>query len=95
LLTALNREINEELGVKHFFNLLPQAFLLTICLISDAKQCKEHFDIWFLLETNGLDFKVNPTEFYDTGWFTIAEAKNIIVDLYNLQAMEIVENKSS
>src|SRR5665213_1066199 len=57
LLETLNREINEELGVKSFFKELPPPFLLTITPIENTTQpCKTHFDIWYLVKTDGSKF---------------------------------------
>ena len=88
LLGALNREIAEELGVKDFFSEQPTPFLLTITHINEKVACKEHLDIWFLLKTDGSNFKVDPQEFYNTGWFSLTEAKLIIVDEPNLKAIQ-------
>ena len=92
LLAALNREINEELGVAHFFPELPRPFLITITPINNPVQpsCKEHLDIWFLLETNGSNFNVDPSEFNTSKWMNLAEAKNIITDEANLKAIDII-----
>jgi 8-oxo-dGTP pyrophosphatase MutT (NUDIX family) len=95
LLQALNREISEELGVNNFFSQIPIPFLFTITPISNIKQsCKEHFDIWFLIPTDGTGFNINPEEFFDTKWLTIDEAKTIVVDLANRQALEIIKKRA-
>jgi hypothetical protein len=44
-------------------------------------------DIWFLLETDGGNFNVDPHEFYNTKWMTLEEAKNMITDKANLKAV--------
>lgn len=94
LLEALNREIDEELGVKQFFKEMPSPFLLTITPIENRVQsCKTHFDIWYLLNTDGANFNVNPGEFYDTNWLTIDEAGKIVTDPPNRKALEIVKKK--
>lgn len=88
-LTALNREINEELGVTNYFSQLPEPFLITITPISNpAQPCKEHLDTWFLLETDGAHFNVDPQEFHETRWIGLEEAKSIVTDKANLQAIE-------
>jgi len=87
LIIALNREISEELGVKDFFSETPTPFLLTITHINEKISCKEHLDIWFILKTDGSNFKVDPQEFYNTGWFSLTEAKQIIVDNANSKAI--------
>jgi 8-oxo-dGTP pyrophosphatase MutT (NUDIX family) len=94
LLTTLNREINEELGVKNFFKQLPSPFLLTITPIENKTQpCKAHYDIWFLVKTDGHDFKVGTEEFHDAKWMTIKEAKEIVTDPANIKALEILGDK--
>ncbi|MDP2951336.1 MAG: NUDIX domain-containing protein [bacterium] len=62
---AVNREINEELGMKNFFKIEPNPFLLTITPIEkDVRSCKAHYDIWYLVETDGSNFNLDPTEFF-------------------------------
>lgn len=92
LLEALNREINEELGVKNFFKNEQLPFLLTITPIDNEIQpCKAHYDIWYLASTDGLNFHIDPAEFHDVKWLTIDEAKKIITDKANVKALEIIE----
>jgi 8-oxo-dGTP pyrophosphatase MutT (NUDIX family) len=91
LLEALNREIKEELGVANFFPELPKPFLISITPINNpAQPCKEHFDIWFLLETDGGNFNVDRREFHNTKWMGLDEAKNIITDEANLKAISLI-----
>lgn len=92
LLEALNREIREELGVTNFFPTLPKPFLITITPIDNPKQpiCREHLDVWFLLETDGSNFNVDPQEFHSTKWMTLKEAKNFLIDEANLKALDIL-----
>lgn len=94
LLQALNREIMEELGMKDFFPILPDPFLLTITLIKTPKYpCKEHLDTWFMVETDGSDFNVDPKEFHNTKWLPVSEAEKLDTDEANLKALEIINNK--
>ncbi len=89
---ALNREINEELGVKEFYREEQSPFLLTITPIESRVQpCKVHYDVWHLMPTDGSDFNIDPTEFHDTKWLTIDEARRIVTDEQNLKALEAVE----
>jgi 8-oxo-dGTP pyrophosphatase MutT (NUDIX family) len=92
LLYALNREINEELGVPDFFPKLPKPFLITITPINNPAQpsCKEHLDIWFLLKTDGSNFNVDPHEFHSAKWVSLEEARKIITDKANLKALNII-----
>ena len=92
LLEILNREIDEELGVKTFFKELPSPFLLTITPIENKVQpCKTHLDIWYLVNTDGANFNVDPKEFHETKWLTIDEAEKIVTDPPNRKALEFVK----
>lgn len=92
LLETLNREIDEELGVKNFFQEMPLPFLLTTTAIENKVQpCKMHFDIWYLVQTNGVNFNVDLREFHDTKWLTIDEAEKIVTDPANRKALEVVD----
>lgn len=92
LLETLNREIHEELGVKNFFQKIPSPFLLTITPIENEVQlCKAHFDIWYLVNTDGADFNIDPREFQDTKWLATDEAEKFVTDLPNKKALEIIK----
>lgn len=92
LLTGLNREVHEELGVDNAFPELPKPFLLSLTLINNPPQtCTEHLDFWFLLQTDGAHFKVDPQEFHSTKWVSFEEAKQLMTDKANLEALERVE----
>jgi len=94
LLETLNREIDEELGAKDFFKELPSPFLLTITPIENRVQpCKTHLDIWYLVNTDGTNFNVDPKEFHDTRWLTIDEADKIVTDRPNRKALEVIKKK--
>lgn len=93
LFEALNREIYEELGVKDFFKEVPSPFLLTTTLIENAVQpCKKHYDVWYLVNTNGDNFNVDPHEFLDVKWVTIEEARNLVKDPANISALNAIQN---
>jgi 8-oxo-dGTP pyrophosphatase MutT (NUDIX family) len=93
LLDALNREIKEELGVANFFADLPKPFLISITPINNpAQPCKEHLDIWFLLETDGHNFNVDPSEFHSAKWMGLEEARKIITDPANIKAITLLNN---
>jgi 8-oxo-dGTP pyrophosphatase MutT (NUDIX family) len=92
LLAALNREINEELGIKNFFTQEPAPFLLTITPMENkAHRCKSHYDIWYLVPTDGSNFKIDPEEFHDTKWMTIEEAERVVTDSANRRALEAIK----
>jgi 8-oxo-dGTP diphosphatase len=89
---TLNREIEEELGVKTFFKETPIPFQFFIVDIENKIQpCKAHHDLWYTMETDGSDFKVDPAEFYDAKWMTIEEARKIVTDPSNLLALQKIE----
>ncbi len=92
LLSALNREIQEELGVNKAFLELPRPFLISITPINNTPQpCREHLDLWFLFRTNGKNFQVDLQEFYDTKWVTLEQAAILIKDAANLKALSAVK----
>jgi len=89
---ALNREINEELGLVDFFREEPKPFLLASKQIENkGHPCKMHYDIWYLVKTDGNNFKVDPSEFLGMKWLSIEEAKKIVTDESNIKALEIIE----
>jgi len=92
LLETVNREIEEELGVKNFFTQRPEPFLLSITdILHDTRPCKKHFDIWHLVETDGSDFNIDYTEYKEVRWVTIPEARTLVTDPANLQALTVLE----
>lgn len=95
LLRAVNREIDEELGVKGFFKNMPSPFLLTVTRIENQVQpCKAHYDIWFLVSTDGSNFNVDATEFHTAKWLAVNEAREIVADAANLKALELINNET-
>ncbi len=93
LLEALNREIDEELGVKDLFKEAPTPFLLTITRIENKVQsCKTHYDVWYLVPTDGSGSTIDPQEFLDTKWMTLEEAGKMVTDPANLEALAAVKN---
>jgi 8-oxo-dGTP pyrophosphatase MutT (NUDIX family) len=94
VLQALYREMREELGLVDFFPQPPKPFLFTVTDITNETQiCRTHYDTWFLLPTDGSQFKIDPSEYFDALWLTIPEARKIITDPNNLKALEIIEKK--
>ena len=90
---TLNREIWEELGVKDYFQEPPNPFLLTITKINNIDRvCKIHYDGWYLMDTDGANFNVDPTEFHDTKWLTLEEARKIVTAPTNITALNFLEN---
>jgi len=92
LLETLNREIEEELGVNNFFEQKPGPFLLTITPIDrDPRQCREHFDVWHLMKTDGKNFNIDMSEYHEVRWLPISEAKKITTDAANQAALDLLE----
>ncbi len=92
LMQALNREIQEELGVENKIKDKIRPFLLTITPVNNPVQpCKEHLDIWYRFQTDGSEFNVDLRVFLDTRWLSINEARKLITDLPNLQALDKME----
>lgn len=89
---TLNREIEEELGVKDKIKEKIKPFLLTITLINNPiRPCKEHLDIWYKFSADGSEFNVDPKEFHDTKWLTIDEARKLVTDPPNIEALDKME----
>lgn len=89
---AVNREIEEELGIPGFFSKLPQPFFFSIVDIDPLeRRCAAHFDLWYLMATDGSGFKVDPREFHASRWASIDEARTVMTDLSNLRALDRVE----
>jgi 8-oxo-dGTP pyrophosphatase MutT (NUDIX family) len=92
LMKTLNREIEEELGVKNRIKEEIKPFLLTITPIENRVQpCKEHMDIWYRFPTDGSEFNVDPTEFHATRWTSIKGARELMTDPPNLEALNRME----
>lgn len=92
LMQTLNREIEEELGVKNKVKNEIQPFLLTITPISNPVQpCKEHLDVWYRISTDGSGFSVDPKEFHEIRWVTLDEARQLVTDPPNVEALDKIE----
>ncbi len=89
---ALEREAHEELGISYRAPAGLKPFLLTITpIVHGITPCKMHYDIWFGIPTDGSDFMVDPREFHETRWLTIADARKIVIDPSNLEALDKIE----
>lgn len=94
LVNFLNREIEEELGVSSYYKQAPAPFLLTLTEIDKQNDVsKEHFDIWFLMETEGANFKPDNEEFHSASWMEIEEALGLVTDPANRSALLLLKNK--
>lgn len=90
---SLYREMGEEWGLKVELERIEQPKLLTITPISNPlkQKCTSHYDIWYFVPLSVTDFQPDPvlleTEFYQTGWKTIDEAKKLVIDANTLKAI--------
>ena len=89
---TLNREIKEEIGLIKKYDSTVEPFLITVFDVDNDRQiCKEHYDIWFLVELNDDEMAhmtVDSTEFYDSRWITLYDARKIVTQKNNLFMIE-------
>mgnify|MGYP001613487427 CR=1 FL=1 len=89
---TLNREIKEELGIKEKIKEEIMPFLLTITPINNTSQpCKEHLDLWYRFEADSSEFNIDPREFHETRWVSTKEARQLVTDPPNLEALSKTE----
>lgn len=92
LVDTLRREIKEELGLLE----LPVGASPALCtvtdIVSDTRPCKTHFDLWYFLPCETVP-DVDMTEFLDARWMAIPEARRLITDPANLEALDLLENR--
>src|SRR3989344_659829 len=89
MIDTLNREIKEELDMDTSFseNFLP--FLIYLTRFHNPPQiCREHYEFWYLLQTDDQNLKADPREFYEAHWMSIDEAKKRVIDSSNLSAFD-------
>ncbi len=92
LIQTLNREIEEELGIKGKIKEKIKPFLLTVTPIDNPVQsCKEHLDFWYRFQTDGSEFNVDSREFHDTKWLSLADTRKLVTDRPNLDALDKME----
>src|SRR3989344_6494479 len=92
LMATLNREIDEELGIKDKITEKIKPFLLTITPIDNAVQpCKKHLDIWYRIPMTENEINASPKEFHDSRWATLSEARELITDKATLESLEKME----
>lgn len=92
LLESIENEIKKNLGVKT--NKTEGPFLCSIVSIDNPlRQCRKHYDFWYLLPCNNMNFKINKKEFYKGKWVTIQEAKKLATDSHTISALKIVNQQ--
>ena len=96
LFDTLNRETGEELGVEQAFSGHERPFMLSISDIANPSQeCRTHFDVWYLLDNDGRDFRPDSREFLETKWLDFDEARALVTARATLRALDIVEGNST
>lgn len=92
-LDTLKREIKEELGIGYDPSEQAEPFFLSTVEITNPNvpQCEKHYDIWYLLETDGDTFDIDSREFLETRWITPAQARALVTDPSTLKAIDLVE----
>lgn len=93
---SVDREINEEWGVKISKESIGEPKLLTIAPINNPnKPCRTHFDIWYFVSLSEKNFKPDQTlletEFFTSGWKTVDEARELMKEYANLLAIDTIE----
>ena len=97
---AVEREIEEEWGIKMPASSIDNPRLLTITEIDNpTKQtCRRHYDIWYFISVNKDEFFPSQenlsVEFYDIKWVTSSEARCIVIEPNVLKAIEFLEEKA-
>ncbi|MEI8232895.1 MAG: NUDIX hydrolase [bacterium] len=70
---AAVREMQEELGVAITKDQLTP-FTLSVKQINRPESgCMAHYDVWHLVRIEKQDFNYLESEYFDAGWFTVAE----------------------
>ena len=96
---AVEREIEEEWGIKIQASNIGNPRLLTITKINNSTKqtCKTHYDIWYFVSVNQDEFFPSREnliiEFYDIKWMTSIEAKRVVIEPNTLKAIKFLEEK--
>lgn len=94
LLDALVREIKEELGLDFDIEEIDAPFMISITEIDNPPQlCRSHYDIWYLISTDGGDFNIDSQEFHEARWVTLSRARELVTDPNNIKALDLLEQK--
>lgn len=91
LFQAVNREIEEELGLKSYFQQPPHPFLITIVEIEQStRACRRHHDVWYLITPPTNSLRYDHDEFSDTCWVGREAALKLLTDPSNIQAIDLI-----
>lgn len=94
---TLTREIGEEWGVEINLQTVGEPKLITITHIIDQTRvkCKKHYDIWYFVPVSKSEFNPDKdklaTEFFDIGWKSIEESRNLVTEPNTLKAISEFE----
>jgi 8-oxo-dGTP pyrophosphatase MutT (NUDIX family) len=92
---TVEREMMEEWGVQLPFNPKPHLIFVTKIVSNPVgRPCAWHFDIHFHVP---MDSSINPfdqekleTEFYESRWMTLDEAKKVAIDPGTVRTIEVL-----
>jgi 8-oxo-dGTP pyrophosphatase MutT (NUDIX family) len=77
-LETIRREFLEELS-HHLEREKIELFDLSVKKINKPEQlCKIHYDLWYLVYTDKINFIYDKKEFYQAGWFSIEKGLQLI-----------------
>lgn len=93
---AVAREMREEWGEGVYTVEIPNPSLLTVTEIDQERvECKRHFDIWHFVPLSSEGFNPDQSklekEFYEIGWKTLDEARELVTQKNTLLAIEKIE----
>jgi 8-oxo-dGTP pyrophosphatase MutT (NUDIX family) len=91
---TLNREIEEELGLSPRFPETTIVFMFSVTsgIRNVLRECRTHYDVWFLLPTDPSSVRVDQEEFFESRWADIDDAKELILDRSTLSALNRLES---
>lgn len=90
---AAHREIAEELGMQDSSSIALEPFFFSIVDIKNQQHtCQTHHDLWYPVRTDGSAYQIDPAEFHTTKWASAVEARKLISDPSNLQALARIDS---
>lgn len=83
------REVKEELGLTITSTAISQPFFVDITNIisKPPRQCKTHYSIWVYFSSDKNTYTLDPSEFYESGWFPLIDAVEKTTDQANKDAL--------
>lgn len=90
---AVNREIQEELGLSSGFpeTTNPFMFSVTSGIHNVGRACTTHYDVWFLLSAEGSTIRVDEEEVWESRWADLDAARALIHDRACLSALTRIQ----